>query len=113
MHFLHNTQYKYRPTRVYDLDVIISVGYRVKSEERVKLSSFSAVNVGGKGEGRRRSEVWQSKNSNGTMVQWYIGTLQQAENVLNVTLSRCHHFCRSGTTMNGSEIRVLHCRHLS
>jgi hypothetical protein len=32
MHFLHNTQYKYRPTRVYDLDVIISVGYRVKSK---------------------------------------------------------------------------------
>ena len=31
MHFLHNTQYKYRPTKVYDLDVIISVGYRVHS----------------------------------------------------------------------------------
>ena len=32
MHFLHNTQYKYRPTKIYDLDVIISVGYRVKSK---------------------------------------------------------------------------------
>lgn len=32
MHFLHNTQYKYRPTIVYDLDAIISVGYRVKSK---------------------------------------------------------------------------------
>ena len=32
MHFLHNTQYKYRPTRIYSLDVIISVGYRVKSK---------------------------------------------------------------------------------
>ena len=32
MHYLHNTQYKYRPTRIYDLDVIISVGYRVKSK---------------------------------------------------------------------------------
>jgi prophage maintenance system killer protein len=31
MHFLHNTQYKYRPTKVYDLDAIIAVGYRVKS----------------------------------------------------------------------------------
>jgi len=31
MHFLHNTQYKYRPTKIYDLDVIISVGYRVHS----------------------------------------------------------------------------------
>lgn len=32
MHFLHNTIYKYRPTRIYSLDVIISVGYRVKSQ---------------------------------------------------------------------------------
>ena len=32
MQILHNTQYKYRPTRVYSLDVIISVGYRVKSK---------------------------------------------------------------------------------
>lgn len=32
MHFLHNTIYKYRPTRIYSLDVIISVGYRVKSK---------------------------------------------------------------------------------
>ena len=32
MHFLHNTQYKYRPTRIYDLDAIICVGYRVHSK---------------------------------------------------------------------------------
>ena len=32
MYFLHNTQYKYRPTKIYSLDVIISVGYRVKSK---------------------------------------------------------------------------------
>ena len=32
MQFLHNTQYKYRPTKIYSLDVIISVGYRVKSK---------------------------------------------------------------------------------
>ena len=32
MQILHNTQYKYRPTRIYSLDVIISVGYRVKSK---------------------------------------------------------------------------------
>ena len=31
MQFLHNTLSKYRPTAVYDLDVIISVGYRVNS----------------------------------------------------------------------------------
>ncbi len=29
---MHNTQYKYRPTRIYSLDIIISVGYRVKSK---------------------------------------------------------------------------------
>ena len=29
MQILHNTQYKYRPTAVHNLDVIISVGYRV------------------------------------------------------------------------------------
>ena len=32
MHFLYNTQYKYRPTKIYDLDTIISVGYRVHSK---------------------------------------------------------------------------------
>ncbi len=31
MHFLHNTLSKYKPVKVYSLDVIISVGYRVKS----------------------------------------------------------------------------------
>ena len=35
MHFLHNTQYKYRPTKIYDLDAIISVGYRVKSKRGI------------------------------------------------------------------------------
>ena len=35
MHFLHNTQYKYRPTKVYDLDAIITVGYHVKSKRGV------------------------------------------------------------------------------
>ena len=31
MRILHNTLSKYKPTSVYSLDVIISVGYRVKS----------------------------------------------------------------------------------
>ena len=31
MHILHNTQYKYRPTKVYDLDAIITVGYLMLS----------------------------------------------------------------------------------
>ena len=35
MQILHNTFSKYRPTRVYNLDVIISVGYRVHSQEGV------------------------------------------------------------------------------
>ena len=37
MQILHNTLYKYRPTKVYDLDAIISVGYRVKSKRGVIL----------------------------------------------------------------------------
>ena len=32
MQFLHNTLSKYKPTTLYNLDVIISVGYRVKSK---------------------------------------------------------------------------------
>ena len=32
MQILHNTLSKYKPTAIYDLDVIISVGYRVKSK---------------------------------------------------------------------------------
>ena len=32
MQILHNTISKYKPTKVYNLDVIISVGYRVKSK---------------------------------------------------------------------------------
>ena len=32
MQILHNTFSKYKPTGVYSLDVIISVGYRVKSK---------------------------------------------------------------------------------
>ena len=35
MQILHNTQYKYRPTKVYDLDAIITVGYRVKSKRGI------------------------------------------------------------------------------
>ena len=32
MQILHNTMFKYRPTAVYNLDVIIAVGYRVRSQ---------------------------------------------------------------------------------
>ena len=35
MQILHNTFFKYKPTAVYNLDVIISVGYRVKSQNGV------------------------------------------------------------------------------
>lgn len=32
MHILHNTFSKFKPTKIYNLDVIISVGYRVRSQ---------------------------------------------------------------------------------
>ncbi|MBP3511498.1 MAG: virulence protein RhuM/Fic/DOC family protein [Prevotella sp.] len=41
MQILHNTQYKYRPTRIYSLDVIISVGYRVKSPNGVQFRRWA------------------------------------------------------------------------
>ena len=42
MQILHNTQYKYRPTAVYNLDVIISVGYRVKSQRGVQFRQWAS-----------------------------------------------------------------------
>lgn len=33
VHILHNTLSKYKPTKIYNLNVIISVGYRVKSKQ--------------------------------------------------------------------------------
>ena len=41
MQILHNTQYKYRPTKIYSLDVIISVGYRVKSMQGVQFRRWA------------------------------------------------------------------------
>ena len=41
MQILHNTLSKYKPTAIYNLDVIISVGYRVKSQRGVKFRQWA------------------------------------------------------------------------
>ena len=41
MQILHNTHSKYKPTTIYSLDVIISVGYRVKSANGVKFRRWA------------------------------------------------------------------------
>ena len=43
MQILHNTQYKYRPTKIYNLDVVISVGYRVKSLKGVVFRRWASA----------------------------------------------------------------------
>lgn len=42
MHILHNTLSKYKPTTIYSLDVIISVGYRVKSVRGVEFRRWAS-----------------------------------------------------------------------
>ncbi len=43
MQILHITQYKFRPTKIYNLDVIISVGYRVKSRQGVAFRRWASA----------------------------------------------------------------------
>jgi len=45
MHFLHNTQYKYRPTKVYSLDVIISVGPVMTTAKVIRLNQGARISA--------------------------------------------------------------------
>jgi len=47
MQILHNTLSKYKPTAIYNLDVIISVGYRVKKKwNAMMITAFSPCKSG-------------------------------------------------------------------
>ena len=40
MQVLHNTLSKFKPTKIYNLEVVISVGYRVKSQRGLQLKQW-------------------------------------------------------------------------
>ena len=43
MHILHNTLSRYKPVKIYSLDVIISVGYRVKSFRGIQFRRWATT----------------------------------------------------------------------
>ena len=92
MQILHNTRYKYRPTRIYDLDAIISIGYRVKSKRGTAF------------------RIWARKILRDYLVKGYavserlrheqLGELRQLVSVLGRTL-------QAGAQISGDESRAL------
>ena len=70
MQILHNTLSRYKPTTVYNLDVIISVGYRVHSQRGVQFrrwANFASKDTTQKGM-RLPALTWSPKKTtkNGT-----------------------------------------------
>ena len=90
MHILHNTLSKYKPTTIYSLDVIISVGYRVKSANGVKFRRWANQILKGYAVNQRmlapQAQQKQLENVNTRLsaveprVDFFVNTVHSAQN---------------------------------